>query len=75
MKISEMIEKLQEIKNWHGDLECWYAVDDEGNEYKKVYYSPSAYYTNGYGDVLQKEDYDEVDEEDRKDLTPICIIN
>ena len=31
MKVSEMIENLQNFMNENGDLDCWYAKDDEGN--------------------------------------------
>ena len=41
MKLSEMIKNLQEIKEKHGDLECIYAADEEGNSYSNVFYSPS----------------------------------
>ena len=75
MKISEMIKNLQEFMNESGDLDCYYAVDDEGNGYSRIYYDPSKYYVNKYGDVFQQEDYDEADEEDKKDLTPICVVN
>ena len=75
MKISEMITNLQEFINEHGDLYCYYAVDDEGNAYCEVRYPPSMYYVNEYGDVFQQEDYNEIDEEDRKDLTAICVVN
>ena len=75
MKISEMIKNLQEFMTEHGDLDCWYAEDDEDNGYQKIYYSPSMYYVNEYGDVYQQEDWDEADEDDREDLTPICIVN
>lgn len=34
MKISEMINNLQEFKDEHGDLDCWYSRDDEGNGYQ-----------------------------------------
>lgn len=75
MKVSKMIKNLQEFMAEHGDLECWYAVDDEGNGYKRVYYDPSLYYLDEYGDVLQQEDYDEADEDEKEDLKPICIVN
>ena len=75
MKISEMIKNLQEFMEENGDVECWYAEDDEGNGYKRVYYDPSLYYVNQYGDVYQQDDYDEADEDDQKDLQPICIVN
>lgn len=75
MKVSEMINNLKEFMEIYGDLDCYYATDDEGNEYREVYYDPSMYYINRYGDVYQQEDWDEADEEDREDLHPICIVN
>ena len=39
MKISEMIKNLEEFKKEHGDLDCWYATDDEGNGYHTLFYS------------------------------------
>ena len=75
MKVSEMIKNLQEFMKEHGDLECWYAVDDEGNDYNEIYYTPTKFYVNNFEDVFQQEDYDEADEEDKKDLTPICVVN
>jgi len=32
MKISEMVKLLNEIKDAFGDLDCWYAKDDEGTD-------------------------------------------
>ena len=75
MKISEMIKNLQEFMSEHGDIDCYYAVDDEGNDYHEVYYDPSLYYVNAYGGVFQQEDWDEADEYDREDLKPICVVN
>lgn len=75
MKVSEMIKNLQQFLEENGDVECWYAIDDEGNGYQRVYYDPTLYYVNEYGEVYQQEDYDEADEEDKKDLRPICIVN
>lgn len=40
MKISEMIEKLENVKRAYGDLECIYAKDDEGNGYSTIHYDP-----------------------------------
>lgn len=75
MKISKMIKNLEEFKAEHGDLDCWYAKDDEGNGYQEIYYSPTLMYANKYDDVFGQEDYDEADEDDKEDLTPICIVN
>jgi hypothetical protein len=75
MKISEMIKNLQEFVTEHGDIDCWYAEDDEGNAYHEVYFSPRLLYVNKYDDVFTKEDFNEADEDDKEDLTPICIVN
>ena len=74
MKISEMIKGLQEFMKDHGDLECWYAVDDEGNGYQEVRYTPSKYYVSEDGDVMQVEDL-EYYELHMEDVKPICIVN
>ena len=49
MKLSEMIENLQKFMNEHGDVDCWWSVDDEGNEYKEVIYEPTLMYKNECG--------------------------
>ena len=75
MKISEKIKELQEFMDQHGDLECWYSEDDEGNAYHKVYYDPSLYYVDEDGNVyVDKEDV-EACGLDIEDVQPICIIN
>lgn len=75
MKISEMIENLKKFKDEHGDIECWYAADDEGNCYQRVYFAPSLYYVYDddevYGDIEDLEEYDLSVE----DVTPICLVN
>ena len=75
MKISEMIENLEAVMAANGDIEVWYAVDDEGNAYHPIYYSPSVYYVNQYDEVFQEEDLEDEDPEDIVELTQICIVN
>lgn len=75
MKISEMIENLEAVMLENGDLEVWYAVDDEGNSYHPIYFEPSVYYANQYGDVFQDEDLEDEDPEDIAELKRICIVN
>ena len=75
MKISEMIKNLEEFKAEYGDLDCWYATDDEGNGYQEIHYDPTLMYVDEYDDVFGQNYYDEADEDDREDLTPICIVN
>lgn len=75
MKISEMVQNLQEFKAKHGDIECWYAEDDEGNGYQRVYFTPSLYYVNSDGTVHQEKDEYEECGENIDDIKPICIVN
>ena len=75
MKISEMIKNLEAVMLTNGDLECWYAEDDEGNGYYPIHFTPSVYYRNQYGDVFQEEDLEDEDPEDIAELRCICIVN
>ena len=40
MKISDMIKNLYAFMDEHGDVDCWYAEDEEGNAYHPVYFDP-----------------------------------
>lgn len=76
MKISEMIKNLQVFMDEYGDIDCWYAVDDEGNEYHEVYYDPTLYGINIYGEIyswgeIKERDLDDID----NDIIKICVIN
>lgn len=75
MTISEMIKNLEAVMLANGDLECYYAVDDEGNAYHPIHWEPSVYYVNQYGDVFQDEDLEDEDPEDIAALQHICIVN
>lgn len=74
MKISEMIANLEEFKENYGDLDCWYATDDEGNAYHEVYFDPSFRYVDDEGDMYTEKDLEEC-EMDIEDVTPVCIVN
>lgn len=74
MKISEMIKNLEEFMEEYGDIDCWYATDDEGNGYHEVYFDPSFRYVDDEGDMYTKKDLEEC-EIDIEDVTPACIIN
>lgn len=41
MKISELIYNLEAFHAVHGDLECWYASDPEGNDHFSLEFTPS----------------------------------
>lgn len=74
MKLTEMIANLQKFKEEHGDVECWWAVDDEGNNYKEVIYEPTLMFTDGGGTAYCQQDIDD-GEVDIEDVEKICIIN
>lgn len=74
MKISEMIKNLQEFMEEYGDLDCWYAVDDEGNAYHEVYFEPSFRYVDEDGEMYIEKDLEEC-AIDIEDVTPVCIVN
>ncbi|MBQ8570308.1 MAG: hypothetical protein IJ444_02220 [Kiritimatiellae bacterium] len=75
MKISEMIKNLQEFMEEYGDLECWYASDDEGNEYHKVYYEPSLLCVDKYdGEIHTLEDVGWIGAP-IEDYDKICVVN
>ena len=64
MKITEMIKGLQEVKEKYGDLECWSAVDDEGNGYNKVYYDPTVMFRlNDEDEIHNLEEFEECKQE------------
>jgi len=44
MKLSKMIQNLKEVMIEHGDLECIYSIDDEGNAFHEVHHIPSVGY-------------------------------
>lgn len=69
-KISELIKNLIEFKDSFGDLECWYASDDEGNDYHPLTYTPTLCYLDEEGEIT---DADEI--EDDSNIVQICLIN
>lgn len=74
MKISEMILNLEKFKNKYGDLECWYAKDDEGNGYQKIHYTPSLFYVGRFnGEVYSNTE--DIYNYDPRDIEKICIVN
>ena len=50
MKITELMHQLRQIKKKHGDLECIYSIDDEGNDFHPVHFHPTTMkkYVHGY---------------------------
>ena len=84
MKISEMIKELQNIQEKYGDLTCYYASDDEGNEYHKIGYFPNVMFrlTDEENELRGLGEFNECVEEheaefefgkDDEDFTPLEI--
>ena len=81
MLLSEYIKKCQSFLEEHGDLECVYSADDEGNAFHKVNYAatlmfsrnPNEYYIEAIG--ANDEEAIKEYEEDGVELTKICVIN
>ena len=75
MKLSEYIKNLQSFMNEYGDLDCWYAIDDEGNGYHPVTYKPSLYCIFKYnGAVHDIEDTGWL-EMGSDEYEEICVVN
>ena len=50
MKISKLMCELEKFHAEHGDLDCWYASDPEGNDHFPLEYTPTkAYIIEGDG--------------------------
>ena len=75
MRVSDMIKNLQDFMDEHGDLECWYSEDDEGNRYQEVHYEPSKYYVDEGETVYTSLEDVKACDLDVTDVTPICIVN
>jgi len=68
MLLTEYIENLQNMLIEHGDLEVVYSSDDEGNDFNRVYSTPSI------GHYNNREFYEPCDDEEFDyDINAICI--
>jgi hypothetical protein len=75
MKLSNYIAGLQNILDENGDLECYYAKDDEGNGYQKLHYNGSVFYMHPNESCEYYPDlYQEV-EEDEELFTKVVVVN
>ena len=80
MKISEHIRSLQNMLDEYGDLECYYAIDEEGNGFRKTCWDGTLFYIhkNEIGDYcpdLTQDPYDEDPECNKEDYIEVCVIN
>ena len=78
MKLSKYIAGLQKIFDINGDLDCYYAIDDEGNGYQQVNYDGSLYFVsacdiNSYRPELYCEE--DVADGEIKNPIKVCVVN
>ena len=82
MLLSTYIRHLQSFLEKEGDLECFYAADDEGNSYQSVGWAGTKMWTfdsDSYRpDMYCKEDVESEEyKQELKDgsLKAICVVN
>jgi len=83
MKLSEYIKGLQKFLKENGDMECYYAKDDEGNAYQEVHYTGSKFIITDsqkdeyYPDLIDTNDTERVEDlkRDSDDFSFVCVIN
>lgn len=74
MKVSKMIKNLQEFIDEYGDIECYYASDEECNELYPVLATPSWWFIGVNGDIISEEDMKELDYS-WDDYEDVCVVN
>lgn len=84
MKLSEYIKGLQEVFEEHGDIDCYYAVDDEGNAFRQVHYESEVRFlqpeiVGKHFTVehlyMKNEISEEFDDCEKKSLVKVCLVN
>lgn len=81
MKLSKYIKSLNAMLEEHGDMNCFYASDDEGNSFQQVGYAGSILYTDtpdAYRPDTVYCDEDlitEIEDDDSTVFHKICIVN
>ena len=83
MILSEYIKGLKEILESNGDLEVVYSVDDEGNSFNEVFFSPSIghyifedreyYDENSILERNEEIDMDEDSTETKLHINAVCV--
>jgi hypothetical protein len=79
MLLSKYIEGLQKFLEENGDMDAYYASDDEGNSYQQVNYAGSKLFrykdaSEYRPDLLSEEDIEEYDYVPDH-CTPVCVVN
>jgi len=76
MKLSKYIAGLQRVMNSHGDLDCYYATDDEGNGYKHVFYTGSIFFVHKYeANSYNPELCQEEEIKNQDDFSKVVVVN
>lgn len=83
MKLSEYIAGLQAFLDAHGDMDAYYAADDEGNSYQGVGYAGALYYLpehekdEWHPSLIGADDTEYISEleEEETELIPVCVVN
>lgn len=83
MKLSEYIVGLQAFLQENGDMDAYYAADDEGNAYQDVGHAGSLFYLPEHEkdewrpDLVGSDDEEYIAElkEDETELIPVCVVN
>lgn len=79
MKLSEYIAGLQKFLDENGDMDAYYAADDEGNAYQQVAYAGSKLFrykrsSTHRPDLMSEEDIEEFDYIP-EECIPVCVVN
>lgn len=75
MKLKEFIKNIEEFVKENPEaleFDVITSIDDEGNRYNEVTYSPIKGYFSGDGDFVGEQEGDEVDL-DEEDFNAVCI--
>lgn len=83
MKLSEYIAGLQAFLQENGDMDAYYAADDEGNAYQGVgcmgslFYLPEHEKESWHPELVGGDDKEYIAElkEDGIKFTPVCVVN
>jgi hypothetical protein len=78
MKLSAYLRSLREFFEEHGDMEIYYAADDEGNDYQKVvYYGTKMYLLDQDKEAYRPDLYsgEDIEEYEDDEFIPVCVIN
>jgi len=76
MILSDYIKTLNDIFNDYGDVEVIYSSDDEGNDFRKVGYTPSAgnYSNFDEGQFIPLDQFNDYgDEDETLKVNSVCV--